>query len=85
MTDDGVTYAVSWRCWDCGVESPCLPFGRRGPHECRSEDVGKWQSYLSGWENGYRFGIENINEPLVQADLTEFGTGWAGHMRVGDH
>ena len=39
--------------------------------------------HRDGWHEGYRFAVENRDDEMVLADADDYGTGWAGHMRVG--
>lgn len=59
-----------------------------GPHRwhgCRlrwiARRVARAQS--TGFDEGYSFALRNISDPLVYADLTEYGTGWAGLVAQG--
>jgi hypothetical protein len=38
-----------------------------------------------GWEAGYRFAIDGLSDadPLVRADLDDFGSGWMAAVRDG--
>jgi hypothetical protein len=81
-----VTYCTRSRCWDCGRWVNHKPYG--GPHRwhaCRLRWLSRraWKAYQEGWHSGYRFAAENPDEPLVQADREDYGSGWAAHMRVG--
>lgn len=78
-------YPAADRCWTCGVETPRDPQHPEleQPHTCNPEDVTRWGGYLEGWQEGYRFAIKNLADPMVQADRVEYGTGWAGPMRTG--
>lgn len=82
----GVTYAAATRCWNCGRMVKHKPEG--GPrrwHACSLRWLSgiRWRAHQEGWHSGYRFAVENRDEPLVRADGEDYGTGWAGHMRVG--
>lgn len=82
--NEGVYFAASSKCHDCGVEIPCNPWGQVIPgHECRSDDIRARQAFLSGWEEGYRWAVENPDDDLVQADARSFGTGWIRRIRQG--
>lgn len=80
--DYSVTYATESRCWTCGVMVPC-DYGQPREHTCKSEDVTRWEGYLEGWHEGYKFAAKNPADPMVMADRAEYGTGWAGAMRTG--
>lgn len=88
MTENGnlVSWAGTSTCWDCGRKVRHKPQG--GPqrfHWCRLRVFSrlKWRGHLEGWHEGYRFAVENADDPMVLADGDDYGTGWAGHMRVG--
>lgn len=54
-------------------------------HACRLRLISRlrWRAHLGGWHEGYRFAAENADDPLVQADADDYGTGWAALMRAG--
>lgn len=86
MTDNGVSFVGSSRCWTCGRMVQHKPSG--GPmkrHGCRLRWLSRrlWREHHEGWHSGYRFAVENAADPAVLADADDYGTGWAGHMRVG--
>jgi hypothetical protein len=61
---------------------------RGGPmkrHACKLRWLSRqrWKAHQDGWHSGYRFAVENSDDPAVLADADDYGTGWAGHMRVG--
>lgn len=75
---------TSQKCHDCGVAVPCDARGRMLPgHECKSDDVRVQQASLAAWEEGYGFALRNYAEELVQNDVRDFGSGWAGWVRRG--
>lgn len=79
-------WAAAVRCWDCGRMVKCRPEGRgQRRHWCWLHWLARrrWASYLEGWHEGYRWAAEHPDDPLVLADGEDYGTGWAGHMRVG--
>jgi hypothetical protein len=83
---EGVSWCGASTCWECGRTVKHKPFG--GPqkrHACRLRvfSRAKWAGHLEGWHDGYRFAVENPDDPMVLADADDYGTGWAGHMRVG--
>jgi hypothetical protein len=85
---DGVTFAASHLCWDCGRKVKNGAHGKRRPnwrHACalRWLSRARWRGHLEGWHEGYRFGIENYDDGMVQLDVDDYGSGWAAHMRGG--
>lgn len=86
MSDDiGWSYAATWKCWDCGRTNKSKPFGQRGRHWCWIHWISRlrWRAHLAGWHSGYRFAVEQRDDPMVLADSDDYGTGWAAHMRIG--
>lgn len=80
------SYAAMSRCWGCGRDVAHRPFG--GPHRwhacaLRWLSRQRWRAYLDGWHEAHRFAVEHPNDPMVLADADDYGTGWAGLMRVG--
>lgn len=61
---------------------------RGGPHRWHSCRV-RWitrrvaQAKSMGWDEGYRFALDNVSDPMVYADLSEYGSGWAGLIAQG--
>lgn len=55
-------------------------------HACRLRWLARhaWTHHLEGWHSGYRFAVENADDEMVRADVHDYGSGWAGHMRFGD-
>jgi hypothetical protein len=83
---DGVAYCSSSTCWACGRVVKHKPLGgRQKRHGCRLRFLSRtrWRGHLAGWHEGYRFAVEHPADPMVLADADDYGTGWAGHMRVG--
>lgn len=84
-----VYWAASVKCWGCGRQVKCGPQGRvrKGlrRHWCHLHWLARlrWASFLDGWHDAWRFAAENRDDPLLIADGEDYGTGWAGHMRVG--
>lgn len=81
-------YAATRKCWTCGRTVKNGPAGRVLPswrHACalRWFSRAKWRAHQDGWHSGYRWAVENRDDPLCLADGEDYGTGWAGHMRVG--
>lgn len=59
-----------------------------GPHRwhgCRMRWIARRvaRSYFTGWDEGYKFALDNVSDPMVYADLNEHGTGWAGVIEQG--
>lgn len=85
--DDGdVAFCGASTCFDCGRQVKHRRNG--GPqrrHACRLRLFSRlrWAGHMDGWHSGYRFAVENRDDPLVLADGEDYGTGWACHMRVG--
>lgn len=54
-------------------------------HWCRLRWLSRsrWSAHQDGWHSGYRFAVENPDDPMVLADADDYGTGWAGWMRSG--
>lgn len=86
MTDDPAIYDCEHgyqhgHCWVEGCNHG------RGPSDARSvaRRARRLRAgpHLEGWHEGYRFAVENADDPMVLADADDYGTGWAGHMRVG--
>lgn len=86
MADD-VCWAAEWKCPDCGHTQPIAPGENTLPisraHECDSIKLAVHQAELSGWEDGYRYALANLDDELVQADKESFGTGWMRLIRRG--
>lgn len=59
--------------------------GPRRRHGCRLRWIARWvaRAEARGWNEGYRFATDNISDPMVYADLTEYGSGWAGVIAQG--
>lgn len=82
---DGVAYPLHVKCWTCGTNVPCHRGIQAKHHWCRFRWLARarWRAYRDGWHEGYRWAAEHPDDPLVRADADDYGTGWAGHMRVG--
>lgn len=81
-----ITYAGASMCPSCKRMVRHKPFG--GPqrwHGCRLRWVARRvaQARMEGWDEGYRFALDNVSDPMVYADLSEYGTGWAGAIARG--
>lgn len=81
---------VSWcgasMCRACGRTVKHKPHG--GPqrfHWCRVRLLSRMREQVrsTAWRDGYRFALDNISDPLVYADLADYGTGWAGVIEAG--
>lgn len=83
MSDDSA-FNFTATCFTCGRTVRHTPKGQRW-HGCRLRFLTRrrWDSYRSGWHEGYRFAVEHPSDPLVLTDGIDYGTGWAGHMRAG--
>jgi hypothetical protein len=73
-------------CQSCKRMVRHKPFG--GPHRwhgCRLRWVARRVAHAEarGWDGGYRFALNNVSDPMVYADLSEYGTGWAGMIASG--
>lgn len=84
---EGVTYAAASVCPRCHRIVRHRPHG--GPHRrhgCRLRWVARRtaQAHSRGWDEGYRFALDNVSDPMVYADLAEYGTGWAGVVAEGE-
>lgn len=81
-----ITLASASACQSCKRTVKHKPNG--GPHRwhgCRLRWIVRRvaQAEARGWDDGYRFAVENISDPMVYADLSEYGTGWAGMIASG--
>lgn len=82
----GVSWASKSVCTSCKRMVRHKPQG--GPHRwhgCRLRWIARRvaRAKSSGWDEGYEFALHNISDPMVYADLTEYGTGWAGLIEQG--
>ena len=82
----GATYAGASVCPSCKRMVRHKPFG--GPHRrhgCRLRWIARRvaRSRSQGFDEGYAFALRNISDPMVYADLAEYGTGWAGLIEQG--
>jgi hypothetical protein len=80
------TWAAASVCPACKRLVKHRPYG--GPHRrhgCRLRWIARRIALArsAGWDEGYRFALDNISDPMVYADLTEYGTGWAGVIAQG--
>ena len=81
-----VTFAGASVCRNCKRMVMHKPYG--GPHRwhgCRIRWIARRvaQAESRGWDEGYRFALENISDPMVYADLSRYGSGWAGLVEQG--
>lgn len=81
-----ITWCATSMCLTCGRTVKHKPFG--GPqrfHWCRVRFISRWRRriHAAAWEAGYRFAVDHIEEPMVYADVTDYGTGWAGVIKAG--
>lgn len=75
------TWAAASMCDSCKRVVKHKPRG--GPHRrhgCRLRWIARRvaQAELRGWWDGYRFALDNVSDPMVYADISDYGTGWAG-------
>lgn len=82
----GVTWAHRSMCDSC--KRYVRHKGRGGRHRwhgCRIRWVARRvaRAQQRGWWEGYRFALDNVSDPMVYADIVEYGTGWAGLVRAG--
>lgn len=54
-------------------------------HICRLRLIGRVRTKAANaaWLDGYRFALDNVSDPMVRADLVDFGSGWAGLLDAG--
>lgn len=76
-----VTWAARSVCPKCKRMVRNKPRG--GPrhwHACRLRWIARRvaRAESRGWSEGYAFALRNISDPMVYADLADYGTGWAG-------
>lgn len=81
-----LTWAGKSICPKCKRMVKHKPFG--GPHRwhgCRIRWIKRRveRRYFEGWHEGYQFALDNVSDPMVYADLNEYGTGWAGVIERG--
>lgn len=82
----GISWAGASMCRACGRTVEHKPYG--GPHRfhwCRLRWMSRHRERIraAAWEDGYRFACDNIEEPMVYADVANYGDGWAGAVRNG--
>lgn len=81
-----LSWCAASMCLACGRTVKHKPYG--GPrrfHWCRIRLISRWRRHIqsAAWEDGYRFALDNISDPLVYADLSDYGSGWAGAIAAG--
>lgn len=81
MSAPAVTFAGASICSSCKRMVRHKPFG--GPHRwhgCRLRWIARRvaQANSKGWWDGYKFALDNASDPMVYADINEYGSGWAG-------
>lgn len=81
-----VGWCAASMCLTCGRTVKHKPLG--GPHRfhwCRVRLISRWRRSIhsAAWEDGYRFAVTNVSDPMVYADIAEYGTGWAGAVAAG--
>lgn len=80
------TWASRSVCPSCKRMVRHKPLG--GPHRwhgCHLRWIARRiaRAQSAGWDDGYAFALRNISDPMVYADLNEYGTGWAGLVAQG--
>lgn len=81
-----VTWCAASMCLTCGRTVKHRPNGGSQKfHGCRLRLISRWRRrvWSAAWEDGYRFAVDHIEDPMVYADVTDYGTGWAGAIRAG--
>jgi len=76
-----ITWASSSVCPNCHRTVKHRPVGGRHVwHGCRLRWIARRvaTAQFEGWNDGYRFALDNIGDPMVVADLNAYGMGWAG-------
>jgi hypothetical protein len=73
-------------CGRCKRVVKHKPYG--GPHRwhgCRLRWIARRvaQAECRGWSDGYRFALDNVSDPMVYADISDYGSGWAGLVERG--
>lgn len=86
MTGDAISFAGVSMCDSCKRFVKHKPRG--GPHRwhgCRLRWIARRvaRAEQRGWWEGYQFALDNVSDPMVYADLREYGTGWAGVVERG--
>ena len=81
-----VHWAGASMCPSCKRVARHKPRG--GPHRwhgCRLRWIARKIAHAErrGWDEGYRFAVEHIEEPMVYADVAEYGSGWSGLIAKG--
>jgi hypothetical protein len=79
-------YAAASVCPSCRRMVRHKPQG--GPHRwhgCRLRWIARRvaRSRSEGWDEGYKFAVDNVSDPMVYADIAEYGAGWAGLIARG--
>ena len=81
-----VSWAGSSVCPSCKRTVRHRPFGGSLRwHGCRLRWIARRvaRARAEGWNEGYKFALDNVSDPMVYADLTEYGSGWAGVIDQG--
>jgi hypothetical protein len=81
-----IYYAAESMCQECKRFVKHKPNG--GPHKwhgCRLRWITRRieRARMEGWDEGYKFAVDNVSDPMVYADIAEYGTGWAGLVAKG--
>ena len=75
------TWASASVCPNCHRVVKHRPYGGRHVwHGCRLRWIARRvaTAQFEGWSDGYEFALRNISDPMVVADLNDYGMGWAG-------
>lgn len=86
MNASGTAWCRASMCRACGRIVKHKPHG--GPqrfHWCRLRWLSRMRERVrsAAWEEGYRFALNNVSDPMVYADLSDYGSGWAGAIKAG--
>ena len=86
MSEQRMTWAGASFCPSCKRTVRHKPQG--GPHRwhgCRLRWIARRvaRARNEGWWEGYQFALDNVSDPMVYADMTDYGSGWAGLVARG--
>lgn len=80
------TWCAASMCRSCGRTVRHKPHGgAQRFHWCRLRWLSRRGERIrsEAWWDGYQFALNNISDPMVYADLTDYGTGWSGVIKQG--
>jgi len=83
---NGTTWASASVCPNCHRMVKHRPYGGRHVwHGCRLRWIARRVATArsEGWIAGYGFALRNIGDPMVTADLNDYGTGWSSLVKFG--